>query len=384
MSGTQHAIFKNKQSVTNELVGQALLQFKNGNIRQAKDLYQRVLQDEPNHVIALNELGRIFLLHQKIEDAATLFRKAITANPEVAIPYKNLGTTLCEMGFCEEGFSFLRRYAELTFMPADPATSPQPIAAHKVLHDQEQQAYLRNHAIGSVSYNSYHIEEAGRVHGRAINPNLATPLVAQQWEQKTPKILVCDDFLTDDALRALRKFCWGSTIWQRVYKNGYLGALPEHGIGSPLLAQIIEELKTSLPSILNDMPLVQFWSFKYDSSMKGIGVHADAATINVNFWITPNEANLNPDSGGMIIWDKPTPPDWDFKMYNQNDAAAREFLNANNASPQIIPYRANRAVIFDSSLFHETDTISFQQGYHHRRIGMTLLFGKKGNPQQPQ
>ncbi len=357
--------FKNKKLDIDQLLGQASIEFQNGNIEQAQNAYNRVLQRDPSNVIALNELGRIFLLHRNLEEAANLFKKAISANPEPAIPYKNLGTTLCEMGSCEEGFAALRCYAERTYQPSDNATP------HKILHDQEQLVYLNTRIKG------YIIEEAERMDGHAVNPNLAAPSIIKQWNEKTPKILVVDDFLTFDALRRLRNFSLGSTIWQRVYKNGYLGALPEHGLGSPLLAQIIEELKTSLPSILSDMSLLQFWSFKYDSRMKGIGLHADFATININFWITPDEANLNPQSGGMVIWDKPAPADWDFKTYNQNETAAFEFLTANNATPTIIPYRANRAVIFDSSLFHETDTIMFQEGYINRRIGFTLLFGKR-------
>ena len=65
------------------------------------------------------------------------------------------------------------------------------------------------------------------------------------------------------------------------------------------------------------------------------------------------------------------------ETYNQNEDAARAFLTDSNAKPVVIPYRANRAVIFDSSLFHETDTISFKDGYLNRRIGLTLLFGKR-------
>jgi hypothetical protein len=40
-----------------------------------------------------------------------------------------------------------------------------------------------------------------------------------------------------------------------------------------------------------------------------------------------------------------------------------------------IPYRANRAVIFDSDLFHETDAIRFRDGFENRRINCTLLYG---------
>jgi hypothetical protein len=43
----------------------------------------------------------------------------------------------------------------------------------------------------------------------------------------------------------------------------------------------------------------------------------------------------------------------------------------------VIPYRANRAVIFDSDLFHETDTIEFEEGYLNRRINVTMLFGRR-------
>jgi len=42
-----------------------------------------------------------------------------------------------------------------------------------------------------------------------------------------------------------------------------------------------------------------------------------------------------------------------------------------------IPYRANRAVIFDSDLFHQTDTIRFKPGYCNRRINVTLLYGER-------
>ena len=42
--------------------------------------------------------------------------------------------------------------------------------------------------------------------------------------------------------------------------------------------------------------------------------------------------------------------------------AIRHFLAEQGAKPITVPYRANRAVIFDSDLFHETDQIAFQRG----------------------
>jgi hypothetical protein len=40
-----------------------------------------------------------------------------------------------------------------------------------------------------------------------------------------------------------------------------------------------------------------------------------------------------------------------------------------------VPYRANRAVIFDSDLFHASDRPHFREGYLNRRINITLLYG---------
>jgi len=43
-----------------------------------------------------------------------------------------------------------------------------------------------------------------------------------------------------------------------------------------------------------------------------------------------------------------------------------------------VPYRANRAVIFDSNLFHKTDRIRFAPGYENRRVNITMLYGRRG------
>ena len=120
-----------------------------------------------------------------------------------------------------------------------------------------------------------------------------------------------------------------------------------------------------------------FWAFKCDSRQKGVNIHADFAAVNVNFWITPDEANLDPMHGGLVIWDVAAPLDWDFSRYNNDEAAIRNFLAGKKAKSVTVPYRANRAVIFDSDLFHETDRIAFRDGYANRRINITMLYGRR-------
>ena len=43
----------------------------------------------------------------------------------------------------------------------------------------------------------------------------------------------------------------------------------------------------------------------------------------------------------------------------------------------VVPYAENRVVLFNSDLFHETDTLEFKTGYENRRINVTMLFGNR-------
>jgi hypothetical protein len=201
--------------------------------------------------------------------------------------------------------------------------------------------------------------------------------VTEAWRASDPRIVVIDNLLTEEALESLRLYCRGSDIWHTAYRQGYLGAFPESGFAAPLLAQVAEELSTTFQAIFADHPLRYHWAFKYDSELDGIGIHADEAAVNVNFWITPDEANRDVEGGGLVIWDKLAPLEWDFAKFNADESAAYDFLATSGAEAIKIPYRANRAVIFDSNLFHKTDDISFADGYENRRINITMLYGRR-------
>ena len=125
--------------------------------------------------------------------------------------------------------------------------------------------------------------------------------------------------------------------------------------------------------------MTQLWAYKYDSHLVGIDVHADSAAVNVNFWITPDTANLTPESGGLVVYDAEAPSDWNFKSYNIDQNRIRTYLAGQNSGKTVVPYGENRIVLFNSNLFHETDTFDFKQGYENRRINVTMLFGNREN-----
>ena len=65
------------------------------------------------------------------------------------------------------------------------------------------------------------------------------------------------------------------------------------------------ELERAMPTAFANNTLQEFWGYKYDPEHQsdlqgsaGINVHADHASVNLNFWITPDDANLDRDSGG--------------------------------------------------------------------------------------
>ena len=116
------------------------------------------------------------------------------------------------------------------------------------------------------------------------------------------------------------------------------------------------------------------------SSDLGTNTHVDNSAVNVNFYIAPDEANLDPDSGGMDVWDLALPPGEDMRRYNGDEQFARDFLARSGARITRVPHRCNRAVIFKSDLFHKTSDCSFREGYLNKRINISLLFGHRGEP----
>src|SRR6516162_147875 len=90
-----------------------------------------------------------------------------------------------------------------------------------------------------VASHSHYLTNGCQLAGPALNQNTNGEAFAQ-WRRGSPNIVVIDDFLTNEALDSLRRFCWGSTVWRGVYDAGYLGAFPTFGFACPLLAQIAD------------------------------------------------------------------------------------------------------------------------------------------------
>ncbi|CAM9145497.1 unnamed protein product, partial [Pylaiella littoralis] len=226
----------------------------------------------------------------------------------------------------------------------------------------------------------------------ALNPNVDWHAVEEAYLGNQPvPITHVDNFFSSKALAMLLDMARGTSIFVDSRPN-YVGAYPSDGMSHPLLYQIAEEAAQRLPRILGSdtpgWPLVQMWFYMYggndgEKCTHGIRVHADAATVNLNVWLAPDSANLGSaetgDGGGLTVFHAKPPAEWSFEDFNADPSGIEDFLEQNkHAGFTSVPNRQNRALLFDSMLFHQSDPFRFKKGFENRRLNLTLLFGRPG------
>ena len=230
-----------------------------------------------------------------------------------------------------------------------------------------------------TTYNrAIHTCEAGETGHGALHASFDGPDVEDRYRATAPGIAVIDDLLGPEALDTLYRHLLESTIWHDCeHIPGFLAAYLEDGLACPVLLQIVDELRAALPTVLGPHPLMQAWAFKCLTGSQGIDVHADSGAVSLNLWLTPDEANLEPDAGGLTVHRALPPEGWAIADYDRDKDRIRDLLDGSAAGAVTVAYAQNRAVLFRSDLFHESGRVRFRPGYANHRINMTLLFGDR-------
>ena len=224
-------------------------------------------------------------------------------------------------------------------------------------------------SIHKIKYN-----KPPKVRENYINKGLNIDKIENEYTSADPEIVVIDNFLSQEFLEELRIFFRCSNIFKYPYPRGYIGAFLGKGMANRALLEFSTELKNSFKKIFLNYHLSQAWAFKYDSKRDGIGIHADDARVNVNFWITDDTANKDPESGGMIVWKKMPNINASFREFNSPDAKEKMETDVKNVDFIKVPYKSNRVVVFNSKLYHVTDEINFKDNYKDRRVNVTFLY----------
>ncbi len=232
-------------------------------------------------------------------------------------------------------------------------------------------------ALGDDYNTAIHVGSAPEIAGRAVSARSDRDALTQRLREREAGAVWFDNLLTLEGLAALRRYLLESTIWHDFsHIGGFVASYLEDGLACPLLLQIVDELRGALPGLLGALPLTQAWAFKGLKDAAAIAAHADDAAVSVNFWVTPDRANRNPDGGGLEVCRVPPPAAWQVRGYDADMAAIAAFLDRHTGESLIVPYRENRAVLFESRLFHRSGATDFAPGYENHRINLTLLFGR--------
>jgi len=405
--------------------------------------YEKALNLKPEYAQALSNKGFVYAVKKQYDVALVFHEQAFELNPYLGSAIEGILECLIDLGLFSKAIEFGRinfNYAKdsegasqlLAFIHLSEGNkeeayqllvksfemhqSSQAIAIKddetlsmfKIKHEYEQLSHLKNKKILSKrgddaltilddalkhpstflnSQKNYHLQKT--LDACYYFPDLPFPSKAlgtndyqkieDQFVDSKFKLVVIDNFLSEEALLNLRQFIQEASIWKTSYANGYVGGFIGSGFCPRVMLSISEELKNMLPRVIGSNRLTQAWAFKYDQEMTGIHLHADFAKVNVNFWITPDEACLDKNTGGMVIYDAPVPSSWSFSDYNSNPQKLREYLDLHNSSSVKVPYKSNRCVLFDSAYIHNTDQLSFKDGYENRRVNCTLLYGSQLN-----
>jgi len=393
---------------------------RQGQHDEALALLRSVLAQSPNSPYAHSNLAVGLRVAGEPRIALAHFERAAALKPAFAEAHRGCGDTLLDLDRLSEAAAAYERAFLLRRDPGRPPNADTPLHSNRsrLRHDAEQFRYLMARgklpaafADAAARYEGVaeFLSEPGlgaptsivprelaariaptydrllyrptadAVPEGALNPRLDVGRIEADYLQNGRGIAWFDGLLSAEALARLLAFAREATVWFHCrYGNGYLGAFFDDGFCCPLLVQIAEELRQALPRIFGRHPLQRLWAFKYDSRPGGIPLHADAAAVNVNFWLTPDEANRDPEGGGLIVWDKRAPADADFARFVKDESAIRGALQENGAHAVAVPYRQNRCVMFNSDLYHETAPLNFREGYENRRLNVTLLYGKRG------
>jgi tetratricopeptide (TPR) repeat protein len=353
-----------------------------GRRREAIANFSRACAIEPEHYASHRALGFLWLAEGERGRALDHFARTYElrrGDDRTGIACKSLSTTTRGKLLHDAAqFRFLaqRRRDGLRFEAL--AQSYAEVAKDI----SEDVTSLSSHQLGRLgdNYNtSITVFSAPEIIDGAVNKQLNRDALTREFKADRAGVVFFDHLLTPQALASLTRYLLESTIWHDFsHIHGFVASYLEDGLACPLLLQVAHELRVVFPELLSDAPLTQAWAFKGLESDAAIDIHADDAAVSVNFWVTPTKANLDPDRGGLVICRIPPPPEWKVMDYGDDRGRIVAFLEQHAGERLIVPYRENRAVLFDSRLFHYSDAPRFAKGYENHRINVTLLFGRQG------
>jgi hypothetical protein len=208
-----------------------------------------------------------------------------------------------------------------------------------------------------------------------LNPDLDWSSIYSKYLED--QVVVVDSWLSDTYAARLREFVLFCNKKEDLYLDyaaiNFYRDLQDK-VWFPLLSEIVDQTQQEF-KLLSNLSFIRGWSFIYSNTSQGVNIHADDASINLNYWVTPDESlYLKDGQNGLDIWPVAPPPNWSYHSYNRSPDLCHRYIQEQRVAPISIPYRFNRLVVFNSMFFHKTQPVKAKPGYENRRINYTFLY----------
>jgi Flp pilus assembly protein TadD len=381
----------------------------------AEECCRRALALEPHFAEAHRNLGAALYWNGDLDRAKQSLQSAVAIDPADRVARKQLALVLIGQDNFDAATELLIEGLKRDRVPpGQEANDPQLLCVTrtKIEHDAQQLAVLRAADLVPAHYDTVlsdvemtidnldrrsdervNLAEIGvgaaarycnRVIYTAPSPALTDGALREDLDfagieddfaHNSSGYALVDEILQPEALASLSQFCAQSTIWFQSNFTGELGTSMVNGFASPLIFQIARDLQHFFPNIFGKHKFQACWAYRYYADMSGLARHTDAATVSLNLWITPDDANLDPTTGGLVFWNRRGPTDLFTKPMDEKADILDAIINESGTESTAVPYRCNRALIFGAGTIHQTDRFSFKTGYDDRRSNVTFLFG---------
>ncbi len=318
----------------------------------------------PSYVEAARNLALILLQDGSYEESAALLRDSIEAGADgLEMLYGLVRLALFDIDGAMERFRLAR--------PTDVPTAQQEESRRR--QEAEQDAYLAHQDA---------VEQPAAWQGGSV----VRPRPSREWTDLDTKlaasrrsVVVVDDVLSEGALATVRTELLTRRIWRGATAASEVITTLDRGLSrSPVVLHLANELRQLLPQSIGQECLTEAWAYQYRDYKGCTQAHGDAARYSVNLWLTPDDANIgDPDAGGLRLWSRKV-FDYTPAVGNSENQMLADMGRHRSEADIVVPYRCNRAVVFDALTVHETDVFRFRPEFENRRINMTLLFGWPG------
>jgi hypothetical protein len=196
--------------------------------------------------------------------------------------------------------------------------------------------------------------------------------IERQFAENAPGLAVIDEVLTEEAIEGLHRFYLDPTNWSS-RGHPHLRAWLDGGARHPILDQVGEELKRRLTRVIGEShSLRAILGEKPPPNRAGeSGMRRHFSAVSVMLWVMPAPRSDTRD--GLVLYDVPRPQGIQsaFESRKADVEPGRYGLRRTNAVT--VPYRRNRALVFDADLLREGPMPSRPSA--EVPASLTLLYG---------